>query len=337
MNKSKALKQIINFISNIPVILKKIIKSKIFKQIINYISYILVILSFIFIFYKLRKLNLSLLIEQLTFYWIIVIFILSLFHSLAFFIYAVTWGFVVRIFSAVKLKMREMIIVYLKSNIAKYLPGNIFHFAGRHYFLRKQGLSDESLLLSNAFEIFYTILISLIIILSAVYVKVIKIPEFILQKINIYYFLTLIIIISAAVIIFVVYKYLKKESINIKKYLNRKNLFIFIIVTLMYFLIFIIIGTALYGIMVVLLKHEFNLIDFYYVVCTYSLAWMLGYIVPGAPGGLGIREYVITKMLENKFSESSAVLAAIILRVVTVSGDIVSFFVANILSITVFA
>ncbi|MBN2545872.1 MAG: flippase-like domain-containing protein [Spirochaetes bacterium] len=307
-------------------------KSKLLKRIISYISYILVFLSFLFIFLNFKKLNLSLLFEYLRFSWIIIIIILSLFHSLAFLIYAVTWGFVVKIFSQIKLKMREMIAVYLKSNIAKYLPGNIFHFAGRHYYLRTQGLSDKSLLLSNSFEIIYTIIISISIILSGVYLKVIIIPDAILHKINIYYLLTLIVIITAAAAFFIIYKYLKKESINIKKYFTLRNLFFFIIITLMYFLIFIIIGAVLYAIMVVLLKHDFNIIDFYFVICTYSLAWMLGYIVPGAPGGLGIRETVIILMLEDKFSSSSALLASIILRVITITGDIISFLFAGILT-----
>ena len=53
------------------------------------------------------------------------------------------------------------------------------------------------------------------------------------------------------------------------------------------------------------------------------LAWMAGYLVPGAPGGLGVREAVLLLGLAPTVGEPSALAAALSYRMVTVVADAV--------------
>ncbi len=53
------------------------------------------------------------------------------------------------------------------------------------------------------------------------------------------------------------------------------------------------------------------------------LAWMAGYLVPGAPGGLGVREAVMLLGLAPTVGEPSALAAALSYRMVTVLADVV--------------
>lgn len=53
------------------------------------------------------------------------------------------------------------------------------------------------------------------------------------------------------------------------------------------------------------------------------LAWMAGYLVPGAPGGLGVREAVLLLGLAPTVGEPSALAAAASYRMVTVLSDVV--------------
>ena len=48
-------------------------------------------------------------------------------------------------------------------------------------------------------------------------------------------------------------------------------------------------------------------------------------MVPGAPGGLGIRESVIVAVLAPLLGDAPALAAALLLRAVTVAGDLISF------------
>ncbi len=309
------------------------IKKENIKKIINFASYLLVLLSFIFIFYTFKKMDIEFLFDNIKYYWIFVILALSIFFAMIVILYAAAWKYVILIFSNIKIKLKELIIVYLKANIAKYLPGNVFHFAGRHLFLRNKGISDKSLILSNSFEIIYLIFMSLIIILSGIIFKIINIPGYVLKKINIYYLLAIVIIISLLIIIYFLYKFFKKEAIKIKHFFKWRNLYYFFIITALYLLIFILTGSILYFIFTILLIYNFNFFDFSYVLCTFALGWVLGYVVPGAPGGLGIRETVLIIMLTPKFSSNSALLASIILRIITIVGDVIAFFFANLLSL----
>ena len=55
------------------------------------------------------------------------------------------------------------------------------------------------------------------------------------------------------------------------------------------------------------------------------IAWLLGFVVPGAPAGLGVREAVLIAMLSGVASEPDAVLATLIFRFVNVAGDLLFF------------
>lgn len=64
------------------------------------------------------------------------------------------------------------------------------------------------------------------------------------------------------------------------------------------------------------------------IVAAFALAWLLGTIVPGAPGGLGVREAVLTHQLAPILDPGAAAIVAIALRFVTVGGDVVTGVVA---------
>ncbi|MEM7522415.1 MAG: hypothetical protein AAF360_01370 [Pseudomonadota bacterium] len=60
-------------------------------------------------------------------------------------------------------------------------------------------------------------------------------------------------------------------------------------------------------------------------VVVFAFAWVAGMITPGAPGGVGVRETAITIGLGPEIGEPAALTAALLLRGVTVAGDVVAF------------
>lgn len=77
-------------------------------------------------------------------------------------------------------------------------------------------------------------------------------------------------------------------------------------------------GTALYVLCAALSTATGSWMD---VAGVYSAAWLLGFLVPGSPAGLGIRELVLLLGLSPIYGTSSATMAAALLRLVTVAGD----------------
>jgi hypothetical protein len=64
----------------------------------------------------------------------------------------------------------------------------------------------------------------------------------------------------------------------------------------------------------------------YFAVCgAYVLAWLAGLVTPGAPAGLGVREIVLIFLLEGLVAERELLLAIVLGRVVTVIGDLLFF------------
>jgi uncharacterized membrane protein YbhN (UPF0104 family) len=61
------------------------------------------------------------------------------------------------------------------------------------------------------------------------------------------------------------------------------------------------------------------------LVASFSLAWVVGFVTPGAPGGLGVREGLLLLMLAPVYSPASASVLVIALRIATTVGDSLSF------------
>lgn len=57
------------------------------------------------------------------------------------------------------------------------------------------------------------------------------------------------------------------------------------------------------------------------LTCLFAVAWLAGYLVPGAPGGLGIREAMMVLVFSPVLGAGAAVGLGITLRVTTTVGD----------------
>lgn len=63
-------------------------------------------------------------------------------------------------------------------------------------------------------------------------------------------------------------------------------------------------------------------VDGWKILAAYPIAWAAGTVTPGAPGGLGVREAALTLQLAPALGEPTAALVALAFRAVTVAGDL---------------
>ena len=61
------------------------------------------------------------------------------------------------------------------------------------------------------------------------------------------------------------------------------------------------------------------------IISGYVIAWVLGFVVPGAPGGIGVRELVITLLLSGVMGEGLVVTLSITHRLITIIGDFLAY------------
>lgn len=62
--------------------------------------------------------------------------------------------------------------------------------------------------------------------------------------------------------------------------------------------------------------------DDWLLIASFSLAWIVGFVTPGAPAGLGVREGLLLLMLAPVYSPAAASVLVIALRLATTLGDV---------------
>jgi hypothetical protein len=62
--------------------------------------------------------------------------------------------------------------------------------------------------------------------------------------------------------------------------------------------------------------------DGWLLVGSFALAWIIGFVTPGAPAGLGVREGAIMFLLGTYYPAAAAAMIAVALRIATTLGDV---------------
>lgn len=214
--------------------------------------------------------------------------------------------------------------IYGRSQIAKYIPGNVFHFAGRHMLGNQAGINHVILTGAAIYEV-----LGLLTMSGAIAVGGMVLFGFENGYIPLYQIASVVVIaILLSLVVIVVTPYIaKKRGIALTKHTIWESIRSLWMIYYLYLLFFLFAGLF----MVIIVSNIVNL-DFQIAAKTltiFSIAWIAGFIVPGAPGGVGVREAVIVFFLAPIIGEAQALTAAIALRFVTLFGDIFFFFVSD--------
>lgn len=221
--------------------------------------------------------------------------------------------------------VKEIIDIYVSSNIGKYLPGNVMHFAGRNVLGSKYGLSNKSLLAASVFEVGLKVLVGVLISATFSYRYFVLIIR---ENFNEY--LLYIIIAVALIIVAVAVFFTRRYRTEIKIQNIFKNTSYVIIMDIIVFAIniicFLLIYSAVAGSASVASQNVFT------IGGIYILAWLVGYLTPGAPGGIGVKEAVMIFLLAGIMADSDILLVGVIARLCNILGDTLAFFVNKIVN-----
>ena len=140
------------------------------------------------------------------------------------------------------------------------------------------------------------VLIGLIIVLTSVYTGSFTLSEELIGKIRDFSggkvkgFSFGILIFGALAITFYLFKALK----NYKSSFSSENLMRLLKLFVLLLGFFIGMGSVEYFVFSSLLDMD---IGFFYVVSLFTITWLGMFIIPGAPGGIGIREFIVIALL----------------------------------------
>lgn len=234
---------------------------------------------------------------------------LALIYGLSNLMLCLAWWNLLGQFGA-SISRRWAIRAYGMSQIAKYVPGNIFHLAGRQAMGMAVGLSGWSLAKSAVWELG---LISATGSLFGLLALPLMVPG---------------LTVTTSTGLFA-------PVIGIVFVLLWRLIGLPIARAYGWYTVFLTISALLFIALIKLLVVETNgqvAVSWLPLGGAYVLAWLAGLITPGAPAGVGVRELVLLFVLKGVVSEADLLLAVVLGRLVTVAGDLLFFIVSSLMN-----
>ena len=199
--------------------------------------------------------------------------------------------------------------VYLKTNIAKYIPGNVWHYYGRIRLATDANIPTSIATLSVLLE-------PLLLAAAALIVASVGMP----QNRGLQFFLLAVVLIAIHPLILnqglkLVSK-LKNKGNDVKKIDHYPFL------PLLGELGFLGLRSAGF-VLTFWALHPVNSSQIPILISSFSLAWLLGLVVPGAPGGIGVFEATAIALLGSLFSPGLILSVVGLYRLISILAEVI--------------
>ena len=201
--------------------------------------------------------------------------------------------------------------IHCRSQIAKYVPGNVFQFVARHASANRLGATHSALVLAAAAEIAALVVAAVTLAASgrrlpAPFPQIPRAAAFGVALLAVILAVTLASKLSGAVD--------RGRRARLRRWLGA------CLTLLLYVPPFV--GNGLCLALLLSLNHTGALPPLTALVGIWSMSWLAGYLVPGSPGGLGVRDAALVLALSGWCSRTEAVAIATEMRLVSTLGDV---------------
>ena len=245
----------------------------------------------------------------------------SLTYGLASVLLSTAWYRLLSFLSKGRMRSLEVQVVYARTQIAKYIPGNVFHLVGRHTVLRKLGATHGSLVGAALFEAAGVIAAAACIAFLGLLANS-EIMEGESRAIYVLLFLAALVFPVALNLVTVKFGIVKRTGIA---HIPTGTLLIRLLPVLALYVSFFLVVGLLLGILSWMVSGGQDVTMVFSLLGVFSISWIAGYITPGASAGIGVREAVIVLWLGAAIGEADGVIIAFLFRIVTIVGDLVFF------------
>jgi hypothetical protein len=204
-------------------------------------------------------------------------------------------------FFDVKVKKGWAVKVYGLSQLAKYVPGNILHLAGRQALGMVAGLPVRALVKSALWELGLIAVAGALFGFLALPLVLPDLPVFVSAEVFGVMLVLCVIALGRLV----------SPSVG---------------AAFIWQIVFLALSGAVFMSILVLVAPPFVTFSAFSVLCgAYVIAWLAGLVTPGAPAGVGVRELVLLFLIGGQVEQTNLLLAIVVGRLVTVGGDFFYF------------
>lgn len=222
-------------------------------------------------------------------------------------------------------RVRPLLVLLGRVQLAKYIPGNVAQHAGRALLAIRAGMGGRTVAVTVMQETLFAVAASLLVGASALAASAQGVGPVPLQYRA---GLSALGIGAMAAVLVLALLDLPPERLLASRYRLARLVGHFgglpgagVVsrVVAAYSLNYLLIGLGLW--LVVRAAGLPQALDLPLVTAAFALSWVLGFLAPGAPAGLGVREGIMLLLLSGTVSGPDAVAFVLLARVVTLLGD----------------
>jgi glycosyltransferase 2 family protein len=222
------------------------------------------------------------------------------------------WGWILQLFNQ-SVSGGWSLRVYLKTNLAKYLPGNVWHFYGRVMAAKSIGIPLGAATLSVVLE-------PLLMAAAALMVTLVgnQLDNWAMKVVSL---VVVLMGVHPRVLNPIIHKLSRaKQKGNDTAEIDAVQLNRYPIVPLLGELGFV--GLRGAGFLLAMLAvTTFDWQQIPLLIGAFSFSWLLGLVVPGAPGGVGVFEVTAIALLDNHFATALILSVVALYRLISVLAE----------------
>ncbi len=231
------------------------------------------------------------------------------------------WEHYLSAFGNIKLNRYRVWAIYSKANLFKYIPGNVFQYVGRNELAVETEMTHKQVAAATVADtltmMFIKVLVSFVLLRGQLF-KVVE--QYVKREILIAIIAIGIVVFIAVLILLICKKNYIKMIIESRKSVTKS--------LIDYLCVDVISGIMYMVVISVILNYSCTSNEVLLLVGGYTLASVIGFVTPGAPGGIGIREAVILFLSKGIIDSNLLTTAAVVMRIICVIADVLAFGVA---------
>ena len=300
------------------------------KKYLKLIGNVLTLLSLLFIIYAVWKLGLDFSgIDNIPL-CIFICIIGILLKTLTVLVSALIWRNWLGFFAGKPADLREALYVYTKANTGKYLPGNVMQYVERNLFADKMGVNQKKIAISSLIEVMSLVLVAFITAMLFSYDQLLLALQSVREALGnrTIYLAVVVIILCLAVFLLICVLLRKKIGGALKEY-SLTDFFRHLILGMLGQALVLSVLGLIFVMLYVFMGGKTNGQVVLNIIAGYIISWVLGFVVPGAPGGIGIREMVLTLLVGSVVGKELVLTIALIHRFITIVGDFLAYLLGN--------
>lgn len=241
-------------------------------------------------------------------------------YAVSAFLLAAGWLVLLRACGAGDVPVGPGISIYGRSQLAKYIPGNVFHFVGRHVMGRRHGFGHGEMMWAAFLEVIGLILAAGALALPGALFWLGPDAGPLLWAIVVAGGLLLA---APWALSRVLPRLAAARGLAVRMLTARDILRRIMPAYLLYLAFFVVSGCIAWGIAASI--DEISLSALPLLVVAVAAAWIAGFVVPGAAAGIGVREAALIATLSGVLGDANAAVVALSFRAVTLGGDVLFF------------